>query len=86
MLFPFSVNLTHTKNIKPIIANFSFFVTNAKELSFMQHKLFVGQNNATMLHWFYYNYFSLIQPTNNFLLPMTTQSYRSTSNENKDKL
>lgn len=50
----------------------------------MQHKLFVGQNNAVLLLSLNYNYSFLIQPTNSLLLPMTTQSYH-TSNENKDK-
>lgn len=48
----------------------------------MQHKLFVGQNNAVLLLSLNCNYSFLIQPTNSFLLPMTTQSYH-TSNENK---
>lgn len=51
----------------------------------MQHKLLVGQNNAVMLLSFNCNYSFLIQPTNSFLFPMTTQSCKSTSNENKDK-
>lgn len=50
----------------------------------MQHKLFVGQNNAVLLLSLNYNYSFLIQPTNSLLLPMTIQSYH-TSNENKDK-